>query len=386
MRYPRVLGHIFAGIILGLPAFSGFMGQPLATEFIGSLADLGVIFLMLLAGTNINLQRIGKVGSRALTLAALGYAIPFLLGFLSMSLLGYELLVSCLVGACLAISAQSIMLELLMEYRMLKTDLGTVIMEAGLIDDLLAFFSLAAIIGVSAGRGLGGIRLLAGDLLLFIAISFLLGVLVLPRAAKAVWKERSEAAVFSLAVIFGLLIVLLSSVFSLSTVIGAFVAGVIIQLTVKNKKEETEMIESLSLVTFGLVVPFFFIHMGLLLDIGKAVENIWFIALITGLALAGKLLAAHLTGIIYSIRPHDRNIMGWGMNSRGEVELIIASIAFEKGLFTVELFSAILSMALISSAVSVFMFKTSCLSKPHTRKARKKHSGSTSHKLSVKTH
>ncbi len=361
LRYPRVIGQILAGVILGLPFFGGFMKQPQVLDFIGSLADIGVIFLMLLVGTEIDITKLKQASKMAFVLAALGYIIPFLLGFYAMLFLEYELLTALIIGVCLAISAEAITLEILMEYKMLNTNLGTIIMEAGMIDDLLGVMSLAVIIGMVEGEGVGTVRILAGDLLLFIIISYLFGILVLPRAAKAVWKEKSEAAVFSLAIIFGLIIVLLSSMFSLSTVIGAFVAGIIIQLTIKNQKEEKEIVESLSIVTFGLVIPFFFIHTGLLFDIEKAADYLPLIILLTALALIGKLAAAQIMGAIYKLEQSKRMLMGWGMNSRGAVELIIASIALEKGLVTIEIFTAILSMAVLSAIISPAMFRRICL-------------------------
>lgn len=366
MRYPRVLGQILAGVVLGLPFFAVVMRRTEVFEFIGSLSDLGVVFLMLLVGTKIRVHGLLKASKPALILAVLGYLIPFSLGFAFMQALNHfgimqvGLLESVIMAICLAISAEAITLDILMEYGMLNTAVGALIMEAGMIDDILGVLSLAVVIGVVEGGGISGIMSIPGDFMTFILVSYVLGFLILPRAAKAVWKEKSEPAVFSLAIIFGLLVVLLSSIFGLSSVIGAFVAGIIIQLTVKNRREEKEIVESLEIVTFGLVVPFFFIHVGLNLDIFSAFSHVPLIFAVTFIALYGKIMAAHVLSHLSHIKKSQVPLIGWGINPRGAVELVIAGIAFEKQLINDTLFTVIVSMTVLSSIISPIMFKRSC--------------------------
>ena len=368
LRYPRVVGQILAGVLLGLPFIGGFMKEPQTLDFIGSLADIGIVFLMLLVGTEINIHQLKKASKKAFVLALLGYIIPFLLGFYAMYFMDYDVVTAVIVGVCLAISAEAIILEILMEYKMLNTRLGTLIMEAGMIDDLLGVVSLAAILGWVEGQGFNQINNMVGDFVIFIFIAYAFGFTVLPRAAKAVWKEKSEPAVFSLAVIFGLFIVLISTQFHLSSVIGAFVAGIIIQLTVKNRKEENEIVESLNIVTFGLVIPFFFIYTGLEFDLISALDNWHIVLILTILALVGKLASAKVMGSLYNLKSSETWLMGWGMNSRGAVELIIATIALEEGLLPPEIYSAVLAMAVSTAIISPVMFRRHILKNSHFMK------------------
>ncbi|MBU0761781.1 MAG: cation:proton antiporter [Candidatus Altiarchaeota archaeon] len=366
LRHPKVLGQIIAGVFLGLPVFASIMRSDQVFSFISSLADLGIVFLMLLVGTKISVHRLLKSSKEAMALALLGYTIPFAGGFLFMQALAFlglldvGLLASVIVGICLAISAEAITIEILMEYGMLNSSVGALIMEAGMIDDLLGVLSLAAVIGYVEGGGIEHITSLPGDFLTFVLVSYILGFTVLPRAAKAVWKEKSEPAVFSLAIIFGLIIVLLSSFFGLSSVVGAFIAGVIIQLTVKNRLEEKEIVESLEIVTFGLVIPFFFIYIGLNINLAYTLENIYLVLALTFIALSGKMAAAHMLSHIYHVKKSHIPLIGWAANPRGAVELVIASIALERNLIGVELFSVIVSMAVLSAIISPIMFKRTC--------------------------
>jgi Kef-type K+ transport system membrane component KefB len=362
IKYPRVIGQILAGIILGLPLIKVYFIDGGGLSFISSLADVGVVFLMLLVGTEMKVHELKKASKKAAVLALLGYLIPLVIGFVTMKALGFTDLQALIIAICISISAEAVTVDILVEYNLLNTAIGTTIMEAGMIDDLLGVFSLAAVIAVVQGGGVGSLASMPGEFLTFIVLAYILGFFILPKAAKAVWKEKSEAAVFSLAVIFGLIVVVLSTMFGMSSVVGAFVAGIIIQLSIKNRQEEKEIVESLNIVTFGLVIPFFFIYTGMNLDLMKVWEGGYLIIVITFIALAGKIVASHIMGAIYHIRRSDRTLIGWGMNPRGAVELIIVNIALAKGLITLEIYAAVVAMALISAMVSPIMFRRTCAS------------------------
>ncbi|MFC2162901.1 cation:proton antiporter [Candidatus Altiarchaeota archaeon] len=356
LRYPKVVGQILAGVVLGLPFIRVYFEETFIS-FVESLADLGVVFLLLLVGTEVRIEELKKVSRKGLLLALLGYSIPLTMGYTLMTILGYSSLTSVIVGICLAITATAITVEILIEYDLLNTDLGFLIMDTGIIDDFFAVFSLALVIGTVQGDGFETLRTLPGEFLTFIIMAYIIGFTILPKAAKMVWKEKSEAAVFSLAIIFGLLIVLLSNSFGLSSVLGAFVAGVIIQLSIKNKREEKEIVESLQIVTFGLIIPFFFIFVGLNFSIVHLFDNIGLIILLAGVALVGKILAANIYGAINNVGRIHAQLIGWGINSRGAVELIIATIALENNLISTTIFQAIVAMAVIASIISPMMFR-----------------------------
>jgi Kef-type K+ transport system membrane component KefB len=331
-----------------------------AVEMVSSLSGLGIVFLMLLVGSEMSLGQFRKVSVKAAYLAVLGYIIPFSLGFLMMRAFGFDMVVSLILGVTLAVSAGAIAVDLLTEYDMLRTRAGAIIMESGMMDDVLGVLSLAVIVGYLEGFGFDSAVSLAADFMLFIFAAYVLGFVLLPRAARLVWREKSEAAVFSLAIIFGLVIVMLSSVFGVSSIIGAFVAGLIINASVKNRVEENEMVESLNIVTFGLVIPFFFVYTGMSVDLSKVWGNIHIIVALIVLGFVGKLAAAHIMGGKYHISRDRRLLIGWGMSCKGAVELVIANIARSKGLIGDDVFSIIILVAVLSAIISPMMFKRHC--------------------------
>jgi Kef-type K+ transport system membrane component KefB len=366
LRYPKVLGQILAGVFLGVSFFSDVMRNPQVYSFIASLSELGIVFIMLLVGAKMKIHDFYKVSGKAVLLAFLGYIIPFGLGFMFMYALGFFGIVevgflgASIVGICLALSAVDITLDILMEYGLLKTQTGALITEAGMLDDIFGVMSIALVIAYSEGASASSLIYMPVDFLAFIVVAYVLGFAILPRAAKAVWREKSEPAIFSLAAIFGLIVVLLSGFFGLSSVIGAFVAGVIINMSVKNRKEEAEIVESLEIVTFGLIIPFFYIYVGLNLDLSQAYNNLALIAAVTAIALFGKMAAAYALAALSHLKKSQASLIGWALNPRGVLELVVAGIAFERHLISEVIFTAIVSMAVLSCIISPIMFKRSC--------------------------
>jgi len=370
---PKVVGQIAAGLVLGLPFFSGVFTME-GRAFVSSLSDIGVVFLLMLVGAEMRVSELKKASKKAFTLATICYVIPLTAGYLFMRYaLGYDSLTSLVVGICLAISAEAVTIDILMEYNLLKTQFGTVLMEAGMIDDVYGIISLAAVIDVVQGGGFGSLASMPVNFLSFLALAYVLGFMLLPKVARVVWREKSEAAVFSLAIIFGMIVVMISIGFGLSSVVGAFVAGIIIQLSIKNRTEEKEIDADLNVVTFGLIIPFFFIYTGLNMNVMGLTGHVWFIVAITAIALAGKMAGAFVMGAIYRMKIPERVLYGWGMNPRGAVELIIANIAKASGLIDEGMFTAIVAMAIISAILSPVMFRRSLLGVPHLRADAPKH-------------
>ena len=124
----------------------------------------------------------------------------------------------------------------------------------------------------------------------------------------------------------------LSKNFELGPIIGAFIAGIIIHLSEHRKYEHKENIKELEAMTFALIIPFFFINIGLHFDFASLTQNIWLVILVLLIATAGKLLGALIATPFTDLRLSQTHLIGWGMNSRGAVELVIAEIARIKSL------------------------------------------------------
>ncbi len=388
----RVVGQIIAGIVLGLPIFSAFLfsgqsyidalnsGDELAF-ILEMLSGLGIILLLLLTGLEIDYEKLKKVSVDASVISISAAVTPFVMGFLfTRYILHYPDLTSVIVGACMSVTAEGTKVVVLMELGKLKSRVGEIMLGAGIIDDIFEIFFLATILLIASENVSSAvlefveskslceiinagsfcwIPVLLAEFIIFVAVSFLI-FKIFPHIARYVRKEKSEVSEFMVVVIVGLFIAELSGFMGLGTIIGAFVAGIIIQLSIKDRREERKMVKDLDILTLGLIVPFFFISVGLTFDIQTILNNSLTVASIVLIATVGKILGSLIVKPFTSLDMRQLYLIGWGMNSRGAVELVIATIAYTSlpaGMFPIELYSALVSMAVITTLIFPFVLR-----------------------------
>lgn len=286
-----VIGLIIAGLLLGFPPVKNILLEP-NTQFILGLGEFGFLTLMFIAGLEISWSMMYEERKDAISVASLSAVIPIFLGASIFLLLGYNLLTSLTVGICMGITAQATNAVVLLEIDKLKTKVGSLIMGAGIIDDLL---------GLS----------------LFVLISYLfLGVV------------KTEE--FTLTV-GGIL---------------AFLFGILIHRYVGRK---TPYISFLEMSFTFLLIPFFFVGMGIHFSFQALILDLWLLILVVIVSIAGKMSGSLSAKILTGLSWKQHYLIGWGMNSRGAVELAIAFLGFEVGLLSVEVFSSLVLMALITT-------------------------------------
>lgn len=237
---------------------------------------------------------------------------------------------------------------------------------AGLIDDVFGVLALAVILALSAPQTNGDLYLLPLKLIAFVLIVLVI-FKVIPRFLYLVEKENSRVATFSSVLILGLVITVLAEKAGLGHILGAFLAGVIIQLEdrrlceevehIKDKecpaveilRRERDSIKELNIITFSFIIPFFFIFMGLHFDFQQLIKFWPLATLIIGVAFIGKIIGALAAKPFTDFSWRQSLMMGWGMNARGAIELVIAEIARSKGLIPLEIYSAIVAMTILTT-------------------------------------
>jgi len=364
IRYPRVLGYISAGILFGLGPIRGLFITEEFQVLLEFLAEIGVVFFLLLAGLELDLGRLKKMSLSALAVGVLSFAVPFMMGVAALGALGFGMIETFVISLCLSVTAAAIAVEILMEYDLLKTDDGAIVVGASMIDDLLGVFALTVLLAlVEVGDGplttsaLIIFSRLYLEYLAFFILAYLIGFEIFPRIAQFVWKDKSKTGMFTLSLVFGLVITILSQVFQLSSLIGAFIAGLIINLTIGKKPVGKEIVDDLTSVTFGMVIPFFFISIGLRFDISSIVGDLPMLLLLLFIGAVGKYLGVLVAGKITGLSNSSIHTIGLGMNDRGGIELIIAMVAFSQGLIGPEIFSIIVAIAFITTFISLYFFK-----------------------------
>ncbi len=346
LKYPRVIGQILTGIILSFPIFAIFF-QSNNLNTLSFMSDLGIIFLMLLTGLSLNLHKIRQAEKDAIIIAISCFIVPFVLGFGVMKLLGYNWIEAIIVGACLSLTAEGTTMEVLYDLKAMNTKLGSVIISTGILDDIFEFFFLTLILSLLTDSHNGpfgfGIMIFAFAIILFILFK------ALPVLLKVVHKDHVEFSSFSLVILFGLAVSAIAAEFQLSSVLGALIAGVFLNYLDHFKDEHKRHVKQLELITFSLLIPFFFINIGLSFDFMSVLYNLPIVIIILIVAIAGKLLGCFLVTPLTDLTHRQMHVVGWAMNSRGLVELVIANFAFSAGLIPIEIFSALVAIAVITT-------------------------------------
>jgi len=370
---PALVGELLSGILIGLVVHAAPQTFPTLTdlsddEVFRSLTDLGVFFLMLLAGIEMHPHKLTESSGRSLAIAVGGMVVPFALG----TLLGWWVLPESsfrlaqvlFLGTALAITAVPVAVKILIDLGQLDSTLGQTVVAAAIFDDILSLVLLSALTAlIQTGEllGLAQLGLLVGKVLLFFAITTAFGLYVLPKLEPLARRLIHEETEFSLLVLVALACALLAEVLGMHFIIGAFVAG----LFFSRRELSDEVFEGVELrvsaLTKGFLAPIFFASIGLHLDLSALTAVPGFVLALVLLAVLGKLLGAALPARLLGLGSRDSTAIGVAMSARGAVELIIAGIALRANLFSrpepvppvlEHMFSAIVIMAIVTTLLT----------------------------------
>jgi Kef-type K+ transport system membrane component KefB len=329
---PAVLGELGAGILIGALPLLGYSGLAgLATDHvIEALAELGVILLLFEVGLSTRLADLMKVGFSALLVACVGVIVPMALGYgVGVWLLpGASPVAHLFLGAALSATSVGITARVLRDMGKVQSAEGQIILGAAVIDDVLGLLVLAVMVGLAGGRGDQSTAMTAA-IVTAKSLAFLVGALVLgrwaaPRLFRLAARLRGKGVLFTLALTtcFGLAWV--ASAVELAPIVGAFAAGLVLEgVPFGELLQEHESLENFLTPIASLLVPIFFVRMGVGVDLQTlATGSVGLALALTVAAVVGKQACA----LAVVTRGVDRLSVGLGMIPRGEVGLIFASI------------------------------------------------------------
>ena len=356
LKLPPVVGQIVGGLILGIPLLRAVIFQSAAaTEVVDLLAVVGILFLLLLVGLEIDIEKIRESSKEAVLISLSSAIVPLLLGFLFLRLLGYSVIASLVFGGALSVTAEGTTVKVLMDANALNTKLGAIIVSAGAIDDIfeVLFLSLVTIVGF--GGTVFQLVYLPLEFLVFAAVTLIFFRLV-SKALQRVERKGSDVELFSLVIIFVLVVASLSEALEMGYLLGAIISGFLLQISMKRlqKKDEEEIITATKLITLAFVVPFFFVNIGLNFNYDYLVGNLPLFLFTVVIAFLGKIIGTVIIKPFSKLSLKQLYLIGWGMNSRGAVELVIALLALNHGLITQEIFSALVATAIVTTLVFPF--------------------------------
>lgn len=355
-KAPQVVGEIIAGLLIG-PCLLGIVQQ---TDFITQMAEIGVILLMFSAGLETDLKELMKTGPIALLIACAGVFVPLVGGtILYMIFYGYDgigtehFYKALFIGTIMTATSVSITVQSLREMGKLKGKIGTTILSAAIIDDVIGIIVLTFVIGFKKPDSN------PGDVIFSTVLFFILAVGVGFISYKIFkWVDKRyphtrRIPIAGLAYCFVFAYVA-EHFFGIADITGAYVAGIIL-CSIKDSDYIAEKMDISSYMLFG---PVFFASIGLKTNItGITGEILLFSLVFVFVALITKIIGCSLTAKLCKFNWNDSIKVGVGMMTRGEVALIVAQKGLAVGLMTDVYFTAVIFLIIISSIATPIILK-----------------------------
>ncbi len=356
LRIPQVVGEIIAGLLIG-PSVLGWVDN---TAFISQMAEIGVILLMFSAGLTTDIKELRKTGPIAFLIACAGVFVPLIGGtiyymcFYGWSAIGSpEFIEAVFIGTIMTATSVSITVETLKELGCLKTKVGTTIMAAAIIDDVIGIIVLTFVISFRDPNV--RIGTVCFQTLMFFIFSIGVGY-VTYRLFKMIDKKYPHTRripIAGLALCFAMAYIA-EDLFGIADITGAYVAGIIL-CSISDSDYIARKMDINSYMLFG---PVFFASIGLKTDLADfSLSILWFSIGFVIVALAAKIIGCSLMAKICRFSGRESLICGVGMMTRGEVALIVSQKGLSFGLISPVYFSAVILLILVSSIATPVLLK-----------------------------
>ncbi|WP_426420036.1 cation:proton antiporter [Bradyrhizobium genosp. A] len=365
---PSVIGELLAGILLGPSLFGWiwpdaqqaiFPKTPEQKAMIDGIAQFGILLLLLLTGMETDLKLVRKVGKAAIAISIAGILVPFACGFALGEFLPDALLpkpeqrlvASLFMGTALSISSVKIVAVVVREMNFMRRNVGQIIVATAVIDDTIGWVIIAVIFSL-ASQGTLDIASVAKAVLgtlAFLAISFTIGRRLVFQLIR--WANDnlvSTAAVVTVILLLMGVMALITHAIGVHTVLGAFVAGILVGESPILTRQIDERLRGLIASFF---MPVFFGLAGLSADLSvlRDPNLLMLTGLLVVIASVGKFGGAFVGGTLGGLNTRESLALASGMNARGSTEVIIATIGLSIGVLSQNLFTMIVTMAIVTT-------------------------------------
>ena len=359
IHMPAVVGALVAGVILGpscldLITLTGDTGV-----FLEQMAELGVILLMFNAGLETDLSELKKNGVASFVTALIGVIVPLIGGFLGYAFFFHtdfsdydEVLKAVFVGVVLTATSVSITVETLREMGKLKGKVGTTILGAAVIDDIIGIIVLTIVTSLK-DTSVSPITVVLKIVLYFVFIAVLIFVLTKLKVFVEEQDEKRRTAIICVALCF-ILSYISEEYFGIADITGAYFAGLML-CTMKVGPYVARRCEIPSYLIFS---PVFFASVGLKVTLGGMDASIWIFAIILlVIAILSKVVGCGLGAKICGCTGKEAFQVGIGMISRGEVALIVAQKGYASGMLDDVLFAPIVLVVIVTTLITPILLK-----------------------------
>ncbi len=365
-KQPAVVGELLAGIILGptvlgmvTPDFFDYMFQsnPSANLALDGIVQVAVILLLFIAGLEVELHLVWSQGKSALNTSLLGLVVPFILGFVFPYFYpsffgladGDKLLFSLFMGTAMSITALPVVVRILMDLNLFKTKMGMLIVAGAMVNDIIGWLIFSVILSFMGKSGNLSLINTIGITLLFTGFMLTIGKGLINRVLPWINKKLSwPGGLLSLSMAFCFLAAAFTEWLGIHAIFGAFLLGVALGDSDHLSEKAKEIIHQF---INNIFAPLFFVSIGLKINFFTNFD-VGLVLVIMVISFAGKIIGSGFGAYRSGYKINEALAVGFGMNARGAMEIILGLIALENGLIDEKLFVALVVMAIITSMTS----------------------------------
>lgn len=358
VHLPQVVGALIAGVILG-PSVLGFINQ---NDFLIKISEIGVIMLMFLAGIDTDLEELKHTGPAACLIAAMGVAVPILMcggAYLLFFAEKYNfntMMKAAFMGVVFAATSVSITVETLNEMGKLKSKVGTALLSAAIIDDIIGIVVLSILTGLG-GSDESPLKVVI-KIILFFVFTGAVGFIVYKLFKKLSINHSHHRRIAIWALAFCLIMAFCAEkFFGVADITGAYFAGVILCNLTDMRPYVAKKINVASYLFFS---PVFFASIGLKTNLREITADVLFFSLaLIVTAVSAKIIGCGAAARLCRMNGKDSLRVGVGMVARGEVALMVAQKGLSAGYIDEKLLPAIVLTVVVCALITPVLLKLS---------------------------
>ncbi len=367
-KQPAMIGEILAGILLG-PTLLNVIHR---NEELKVISDLGVFFLVIIAGLEINFEDITKsLKGKNLMISVLAFFIPIISGFAVGSIFGLDTMTNVFIGLCVAITALPVSVRILMDLGKINSEIGRKIISIAIFDDLLALSILGVLLNLqhtdmSVMTILSISSMAVLKLVVFLIILSTVSFLIKKFSKRENYIEakintlidflKSKQSLYALFFVFILVFATITESLGFHFIIGTFFAAMLINEKLVGKTHLASFESSMSGFSMGFLAPIFFAGIGLEFHFGS-IHSFGLLLAVIVISFVSKISGGFIGGKFAGLSSKISLTLGVGLNARGIMELVIANIAYKSGLINLEIFSILVIMGLFTTLFTPILLK-----------------------------
>lgn len=365
-KQPAIVGEMLAGVILGPSLFHLIE----ASAALSGIAEFAMFLIVLSAGLEMNFRDVtDSLRGKGIVIAILGFVIPLTGGVLIGAAFGLDVMRTVFLGLCISITALPVTVSILQSFNLLNSDIARYSVATAIFNDIVALMALGIILNLPEQKSLQavGFSILNASWKLVVLCVFILGFnwVLQKLIAKGIHIERlseklvdliGNEALFGILLLFVLVFGSVSAALGFHFVIGAFFGALLIDRKFFLASRYHELDLTLKSITGGFLAPVFFAYLGLEFDI-SIIESFWFVGVVLAASISTKIFAGWLGGCLIRLPSTQSLGIGIILNGRGVMELVIASIAYDRHFIGQDLFSVLVLMGVVTTMITPFMFR-----------------------------